>query len=96
MSCERTRVVLEKKKVEIAEERPARKQPLTDKEAKALLASVTKVIVAKGKASREIAAADATLDDLRGNTGNFRAPMIRKGKTLLVGFHPTTLESLIG
>ena len=88
--------MLEKKNVEIGEERPARKQPLTDKEARALLASVSKVIVAKGKASREIAAADATLDDLRGNSGNFRAPMIRKGKTLLVGFHPGTLETMIG
>ena len=96
MSCERTRAVLEKKKVTIGEERMARKEPLTDKEAKALLASVSTVIVAKGKAYREMSAADATIDDLRGPTGNFRAPMIRKGKTLLVGFHPPTLDSLLG
>ena len=88
--------MLEKKKVTIGEERAAKKQPFSDKEAKELLASVTKVIVAKGKAFRELSASDATLDDLRGPTGNFRAPMIRKGKTLLVGFHPPTLDSLVG
>lgn len=88
--------MLEKKKVVIGEERAAKKQPFSDKEAKALLASVDNVIVAKGKAFRELDAADATLNDLRGPTGNFRAPMIRKGKTLLVGFHPPTIDSLIG
>lgn len=88
--------MLDKKKVAIGEERAAKKQPFSDAEAKALLASVSKVIVAKGKAFRELSASDATLDDLRGPTGNFRAPMIRKGKTLLVGFHPPTLETLIG
>ena len=88
--------MLEKKKAAITEERAAKKLPMSDKEAKALIASVSTVIVAKGKVFRELDAADATLADLRGPTGNFRAPMIRKGKTLLVGFHPPTLESLIG
>ena len=88
--------MLDKKKVQIGEERLSKKQPLTDAEAKKLLTSVDKVIVAKGKAFREMDAADATLADLRGPTGNFRAPMIRKGKTLLVGFHPPTLETLVG
>ena len=88
--------MLDKKKVQIGEERLARKAPLTDAEAKKLLASVTHVVIAKGKAFRELAAADAKPDDLRGPTGNFRAPMIKKGKTLLVGFHPPTLDSLLG
>lgn len=88
--------MLDKKKVQIGEERLSKKQPLSDAEAKTLLGSVSKVIVAKGKAFREMDASDATLADLRGPTGNFRAPMIRKGKTLLVGFHPPTLETLIG
>lgn len=88
--------MLEKKKVRIGEERLARKQPLSDADAKKLLATVNKVIIAKGKAFREMDASDAKLADLRGPTGNFRAPMIRKGKTLLVGFHPPTLETLFG
>ena len=88
--------MLEKKKVAIGEERLSRKDPMSDAEAKKLISSVSKVIIARGKAYRELDASDAKIDDLRGPTGNFRAPMVRKGKTLLVGFHPDTLSRLIG
>jgi hypothetical protein len=84
--------VLEKTKSRIAAERPSKKQPLTDTDAKALLASVSEVVVAKGKAVRTVPAKEATLDDLKGPTGNFRAPMVRLGKRLLVGFHEETLR----
>lgn len=87
--------MLEKKKVAVAEERPARQRPLSDAEARALLRSVSEVIVARGKTSRRVPARDATLDDLRGNRGSFRAPIIRKGKTLLVGFSAAELEDLL-
>ncbi len=96
MSCERTRAVLDKKKVAIGEERLSKKQPLDVADVKALIKSVDKVIIAKGKAYRELESGDAKPDDLRGPTGNFRAPMIRKGKTLLVGFHEPTLKTLVG
>ena len=79
----------------VKEERNSRKEPLSDKEARALIATVNKVLVAKGKKINELAASDAKLDDLRGPSGNFRAPMIRKGKTLLVGFHADTLADLV-
>lgn len=62
---------------------------------KALLAAVDEVVIAKGKAVRAVAAKDVALDDLKGPTGNYRAPMLRVGKKLLVGFHPVTLESLL-
>jgi len=60
------------------------------------LKTVERVIVAKGKASRTLAAKETTLDDLRGPTGRFRAPMVRKGKTLLVGFSEAELEKVLG
>ena len=88
--------MLEKKKVSVGEERLAKKEPLSEGDVKTLLKSVSKVIIAKGKAFREMDAGDAKPDDLRGPTGNFRAPMIRKGKTLLVGFHEESLKSLVG
>lgn len=31
-----------------------------------------------------------------GPTGNLRAPVIRAGKTLLVGFHPDAFEDVLG
>jgi hypothetical protein len=33
--------------------------------------------------------------DLKGPTGNYRAPIVRKGKTLLVGFNLDALEKLV-
>lgn len=68
---------------------------MTDADVKALLASVDEVVVAKGKKAVTAAAKSVALDALRGPTGSYRAPMVRVGKRLLVGFHPETLESLL-
>jgi len=76
----------------VAAERSSRKEPLTDADAKALLGSVSEILVAKGKSVRRVAAKEATLDDLRGPTGNFRAPLLKLGRRLLVGFHEETLR----
>lgn len=81
--------------VRIGEERNSRRQPMDDDEARALLRSVETVVVAKGKSARRIEAKKASLDDLRGPTGNFRAPMVRKGKSLLVGFSDAELKRLL-
>jgi len=51
--------------------------------------------VTKGKKSTELSADRARPDDLRGPTGNYRAPMILKGKTLLVGFNAEVLDELL-
>ena len=68
---------------------------MKDPDVKALLAAVDEVVIAKGKAARALPAKEVALDDLRGPTGNYRAPMLRVGKKLLVGFHPETLEALL-
>lgn len=88
--------MLDKKKARIAEERSSKSAPMGDADVKALLASVEEVVVAKGKAVRTLAAKATSLDDLKGPTGNYRAPMLRVGRKLLVGFHPETLEALLG
>ena len=80
---------------EVRQERNSRKEPLSDKEARELIEQVTRVIVAKGKKFEELPAAKVKIANLKGPTGNYRAPMVRKGKTLLVGFHAETLESLV-
>jgi hypothetical protein len=59
-------------------------------DAAALAKQASKVIVAKGKAVQEHpggAAGKAVVDALLGPTGNLRAPALRVGKTLLVGFN---------
>ena len=49
----------------------------------------------KGKKLDELPAGKAKPADLRGPTGNYRAPMIRKGKTLVVGFNADALEGVL-
>lgn len=87
--------MLESHSVAAAEERNSRKQPLADDEVRQMLSQTDTVYVARGQKRREIPAAEATLDDFKGPTGNYRAPMIRSGSQLLVGFHPETLEQLL-
>jgi len=87
--------VLEAGGARVVTERLARKEPLTDKEARALLTQVSRVSVARGRKIVEMPVAEAKLADLKGPSGNYRAPMIRKGKRLLVGFNAEALETLV-
>ena len=87
--------MLDKTKTEVKEERWAQKFPLAEADVKSLLKSVSTVIIAKGKKSVEMKAVEAKPDDLKGPTGNFRAPMLRRGKTLLVGFNEDALKALL-
>jgi hypothetical protein len=66
---------------------------MTDAEAKKLLGAVDVVVVAKGKKTRVLAAKETSLDDLRGPTGNIRAPLLRFGRRLLVGFSEEALKA---
>ena len=76
----------------MTEKVPASKKLQID-DAKELLASASRLVVAKGKKVTEFKAADlkAGIDEaasaMLGPTGNLRAPTIRRGKTLLVGFN---------
>jgi hypothetical protein len=88
--------VLDRTKTQVKEERASKKAPMTDAEAKELLGSVDHVVLVRGKSRRELPAQEATLEDLRGPTGGFRAPMVRKGKRLLVGFNLDALEDVLG
>ena len=87
--------MLEEKKTEVRQVRPSRKEPFTDKEIRDLLGQVSTVIISKGKKSSRLAAGDVRPADLKGPTGNYRAPIVRKGKTLLVGFNLDALRTLV-
>lgn len=87
--------MLDKAKAQIGTARPSKTQPLSDTEARALLREVDQVTLAKGKAARTLPAKEVGLDDLRGPTGNFRAPMVRVGRRLLVGWHEDSLRELL-
>ena len=87
--------MLDRTNARITQERSSKSAPMTDADVKALLAAVDEVVVAKGRKVVTLAAKEATLDGLKGQTGNYRAPMLRVGRKLLVGFHPETLEALL-
>jgi hypothetical protein len=66
-------------------------------DAVALVNSAKKVIVAKGKKVQSFPGGKASkeiVDSLLGSTGNLRAPTVRVGKTLLVGFDETSYSDV--
>jgi hypothetical protein len=75
---------------------------LAEKEAAGLAKQASKIIVAKGKKVTESAggnggkAGKEVVEAMLGPTGNLRAPTIRKGKTLLVGFHEEVFKKVLG
>jgi hypothetical protein len=88
--------VLDARNVDVKDERASKKHPLSDADAKALLSSVDEVVLSRGKAQRRLGAKETTLEDLRGPTGGFRAPMVKIGRRLLVGFSKDALEEALG
>ena len=81
---------MDAKKIEPSETVSAAKK-LSRKEAEELAKNAARVIVAKGKQVAEFAtggkAAKEVVDAMLGPTGNLRAPVVRSGETVLVGFN---------
>ncbi len=69
-------------------------------DAAALARAASKVVVSKGKKvtsfSAEETATDDCTDAMLGPTGNLRAPTIRAGETVLVGFNEGVYTDLFG
>lgn len=80
----------------------ARKTPLKEKEALGLLRDVDDMYVSKGKQVVHVDLKKEKPDRaglaalLLGPTGNLRAPTLRKGRTLIVGFDEATYAKLFG
>jgi len=87
--------VLDRQKTEVEQERNSRKEPLSEEEALKLLADSQRILVAKGRKVVEISKGEASPEDLKGRSGNFRAPILLTEGTLLVGFHGETLEEVL-
>ena len=78
----------------------ARKVRLEQKDALAMLTDIEEIYVAKGKRVSHVdlrkdkPGNDALLSLLLGPTGNLRAPTLRVGRTLLVGFDEATYQKM--
>jgi arsenate reductase-like glutaredoxin family protein len=90
---------LEASKIDIKDRTPA-SQKLTEPDARDLLGKASKMIVAKGKKVSEFSGGKAASDDavaaMLGPTGNMRAPTLKVGKTLLVGFNEEAYSGVFG
>ena len=79
----------------------ARKEPIDREAALDLIQTASRVIVVKGKKVLDFSLkkgqtlGDDLMSAVIGPSGNLRAPVIRKGKTLVVGFHPDAYDEIL-
>jgi hypothetical protein len=79
----------------------AAKQPLEGEAALSVLQGITRLDVAKGSRivsldlQKERPGDEELLELLLGRSGKLRAPAVRSGSRLLIGFNPALLEMLL-
>ena len=101
MTCARTQGFLARHKVAVAAQTDAKKATIKGDAALGVLKDVDELYVAKGKRvvhvnlTRERPPRAELLGLLLGPTGNLRAPTLRKGRTLIVGFDETTYKRVL-
>ena len=89
-------------KIETKSEVNAKKEQYQLAKAKSLLKSANRLIAAKGKKVTDVDLKTEKLSDeeiakcMLGPTGNLRAPTLRRGKTLYVGFSEEAYRGLVG
>ena len=102
MCCKRAQEFLAQANYVIQEETDARKIKFGAKEACELAEHASQIYVCKGKRvthfnmKKDPPDSETLVKSLLGPTGNLRAPTLRKGKTLVVGFHAETYQELFG
>jgi hypothetical protein len=102
MSCLKSQGFLEQNQVKIVEQTDARKERKGAPEALALARSVDRVVVGRGKKVVSFDMRKAPPDEetllahLLGPTGNLKAPTLRRGRVLLVGFSEEAYRQVLG
>ncbi len=99
ISCKRALDFMNQHDIKASETVSSNKK-LQSKDAAALAAQASKVIIAKGNKVTEFNMKESTPDDVSehmlGPTGNLRAPTLVVGKTLLVGFNQDVYTRILG
>ncbi len=90
---------MEANNINVIERSPA-SQKLQETDARTLLKSANKLIVARGKKITEFKitsrASKEAVQAMLGPTGNLRAPTLRVGKNLIVGFNDEAYGNVFG
>lgn len=111
MSCKRAEEFLRQRDIEAAEVRSATRNPVLREQVPALLEDIREVVVARGRrydrfdlsapgasaeaAERIVGSSKSLVDLLLGRSGKLRAPTMRVGQTLLVGFNADMLAAYL-
>jgi hypothetical protein len=102
MGCRKAQGFLETEEWQVGQQADASKDRRGRDAALALARTVDKIVVARGKKvvvfdmKKAPPDEDALAAHLLGPTGNLRAPTLRKGKTLLVGFSEAAYQEVLG
>ncbi len=102
MTCAKAQGFLARHKVGVATQTDAKKATIKGDAALAVLEDVDEIYAAKGKQvvhvnlKRSKPSPAELLGVLLGPTGNLRAPTLRKGRTLIVGFDEATYRRVLG
>jgi len=101
MTGAKTQGFLAKHKVSVTEQADAKKATIKGAAALDVLDGIDELYVAKGKKVEHVNLKRARPDRatllglLLGPTGNLRAPTLRRGRTLIVGFEEATYKQLL-
>ncbi len=100
MSCTKAQEALEKANVAVTEVVDARKEVLKADGAWDLFKSAGSVHVGRGKKTVEYSPDTESKEEILkvslGRTGNLRAPTLRVGKNIYVGYNDSMYQELIG
>ena len=98
MTCVKTQEFLAKSGVTAKAQEDAKKKTRGADGARELLKDADEIYIAKGKNIVHLNLKEAKPEDvvpqMLGPTGNLRAPTLRKGRTLMVGFNKEIYEKL--
>jgi len=101
MTCKKTQEFLAREKIEAVEMVDAKKNTVSAARALALAREVDEIVATRGRQvirvdlRKEKPDAETLKKLLIGPSGNLRAPTLRIGKTLLVGFDEETYRKLL-
>lgn len=101
MTCAKTQGFLARHKVTVTEQADAKKATIKGAAALDVLDGVDDLYVAKGKKVEHVDLKKSKPDRatllglLLGPTGNLRAPTVRRGRTLIVGYDEATYKTVL-
>lgn len=101
-TCAKSDAFLEERGLKPSEVVDARKETLGKRETVILLRGTQRLVAMKGNTvhdwnlKKDPPIEKDLFGSIMGPTGNLRAPALKMGKTLLVGFHQDTWKSVLG